>query len=144
MHARVLHYPLFPVRESSIQESFKKKRTAHRKCIPSPCHPSLVPAWFSKWVWSTASLGQCSVLVCWMNGLMDPRTKVEELSHWDATWGVRILIKKLQNPSVIRETNLLSLINLSLAYIYCSTTLSNHELIRLKKFVSQNSLNLCI
>jgi hypothetical protein len=51
---------------------------------------------------------------------------------------------KLQNPSIIRETNLLSLINASLAYIYCSTTLSNHGLIRLKKFVSQNSFNLCI
>jgi hypothetical protein len=31
--------------------------------------------------------------------------------------------------------NLLSLINLSLAYIYCSTTLSNHGLIRLNKLV---------
>jgi hypothetical protein len=33
---------------------------------------------------------------------------------------------KLQKSLVIRETNLLSLINLSLAYVYCSTTLSNH------------------
>jgi hypothetical protein len=39
---------------------------------------------------------------------------------------------KLQNPSVIRETNLLSLINLLLAHIYCGTTLSNYGLIRLK------------
>ena len=48
---------------------------------------------------------------------------------------------KLQNPSVIHETNLVSLINPSLAYIYCSTTLSNHRLIRLKKFVSQQFHN---
>jgi hypothetical protein len=40
---------------------------------------------------------------------------------------------KLQNPSVIRETNLLSLINPSLAHVYYSTILLNHSLIRLKK-----------
>jgi hypothetical protein len=51
---------------------------------------------------------------------------------------------KLQNLSVIHKTNLLSLINPSSAHVYCSITLSNHRLIRLKKFVSQNSLNLCI
>ena len=51
---------------------------------------------------------------------------------------------KLHNSSVIRETNLLSLINSSLAHVYCSITLSNHGLIRLNKFVSQSSLNLCI
>ena len=39
---------------------------------------------------------------------------------------------KLQNLSVLHETNLLSLINPSLAHVYCSTTLSNHRLIRLK------------
>jgi hypothetical protein len=39
--------------------------------------------------------------------------------------------------------NLLSLINPSLAHVYCSTTLSNHGLIRLKKFVSQSYRNLC-
>jgi len=33
--------------------------------------------------------------------------------------------------------NLTRLINLSLEIIYCSTTLSNHDLIRLKKFVSK-------
>ncbi len=33
--------------------------------------------------------------------------------------------------------NLLSLINPSLANIYCSTTLSNYNVIRLKRFVSQ-------
>jgi hypothetical protein len=42
----------------------------------------------------------------------------------DVTWGVQILIKnKLQIPSVNRETNLLRLINLSLAHVivapYC-------------------------
>jgi hypothetical protein len=36
----------------------------------------------------------------------------------DVTWGVRILIKnKLQNPSVNRETNLLIIINPSLAHV---------------------------
>jgi hypothetical protein len=42
--------------------------------------------------------------------------------------------KKTNN--ITRETNLVSLINLSLAHVYCSTTLLNHGLIRLKKFVS--------
>jgi hypothetical protein len=51
---------------------------------------------------------------------------------------------KLQIPSVNREMNLLRVINPSLAYVYCSTTLSNHGLIRLKNFVLQISLNLCI
>ena len=35
------------------------------------------------------------------------------------------------------EMNLLSLINPSLEVVYCSTTLSNHDTIRLKIFVSQ-------
>ena len=50
---------------------------------------------------------------------------------------------KLQNPLVNHETNLLSLINLLLTHVYCSTLLSNHGLIRLKRFVSQNSRKLC-
>ena len=33
--------------------------------------------------------------------------------------------------------NLLSLINPSLEVVYCSTTLSNHDTIRLKRFISQ-------
>ena len=37
--------------------------------------------------------------------------------------------------------NLLSLINPSLANINCSTILSNHDVIRLKRFVSQLDLN---
>ena len=45
------------------------------------------------------------------------------------------------------ETNLqddfLSLINLSLAHVYCSTMLLNYELIRLKRFISQISRKLC-
>jgi hypothetical protein len=45
--------------------------------------------------------------------------------------GCFILIKK--QITVIRKMNLLSLINPSLAHVYCSTTLSNHGLIRLKK-----------
>jgi len=40
------------------------------------------------------------------------------------------------NYRINNETNLLSLINSSLAHIYCSTTLSNHGLIRFNKFVS--------
>jgi hypothetical protein len=39
--------------------------------------------------------------------------------------------------------NLLSLINPSLVNIYCSITLSNHGVIRLKRFVSQFSVGLC-
>jgi hypothetical protein len=37
---------------------------------------------------------------------------------------------KLQIPLVNRETNLLNLINSSLAYVYCSTTVSHYGLIR--------------
>jgi hypothetical protein len=40
---------------------------------------------------------------------------------------------KLYNPSIIHKIDLLSLINPSLAYVYCSIILSNYELIRLKK-----------
>jgi hypothetical protein len=57
--------------------------------------------------------------------------------------GCSVLIKKLiTDPSVNREINLLSLINPSLANVYCSTTLSNHGEIRLKRFVLQISRNL--
>ena len=49
---------------------------------------------------------------------------------------------KLHNPSVLHETNFLNIIKSSLAHGYCSTTLSNHDLIRLKKFVSQIGHNL--
>ena len=37
--------------------------------------------------------------------------------------------------------NLLNLINPSLAHVYCSTTLSNHGLIRLIRFVSSISIH---
>ena len=58
---------------------------------------------------------------------------------------VQILIKnKLQNMSVLHETNFLSLINPSLAHVYGSKTLSNHGLIRLKRFVSQLVANYVI
>jgi hypothetical protein len=42
------------------------------------------------------------------------------------------------------ETNLLNLINPSLANVYCSTSLSNHGVIRLKRFVSQFTRNYAI
>jgi hypothetical protein len=65
------------------------------------------------------------------------------VSHGDVALGVWILIKnKLQNPLVICEMNLLSLINLSLAHVYRSTTLSNHELIRLKN-LSRKTVSIC-
>ena len=38
--------------------------------------------------------------------------------------------------------NLLNLINLLLVYVYCNTKLSNHKLIRIKKFISQISRNI--
>jgi len=41
------------------------------------------------------------------------------------------------------ETNLLNLINSSLANIYCRVTLSNHGAIRLKRFISQFTRELC-
>ena len=37
-----------------------------------------------------------------------------------------------------REMNLLSLINMSLEFVYGSAALSNHDLIRLKRFISQS------
>ena len=39
--------------------------------------------------------------------------------------------------------NFLDIINISLAHVYCSTTLSNHRLIRLKRFISQINRKLC-
>ena len=47
------------------------------------------------------------------------------------------------NPPVNRDTNLLSLINPVLANVYCSTILSNHDAIKLKRFVSQFTRNMC-
>ena len=79
-----------------------------------------------------------------IRGSLDPVTKIQEVSYEGVIWDVRILIKnKLQNPLVLHETNLLSLINPSSAHAYCITTLSNHGLIRLKRFVSQISHKLC-
>jgi hypothetical protein len=40
--------------------------------------------------------------------------------------------------------NLLSQINPSLAYVYCSTSLSNHGLIRLKRFFSRKLVTICV
>jgi len=40
------------------------------------------------------------------------------------------------------QMNLLSLINPSLAYVYCTTVLSNYGLVRLNKLVSQISLSM--
>jgi hypothetical protein len=52
--------------------------------------------------------------------------------------------KQIQNPSVNRETNLLSLINPSLAHVLLwHFIVKSYRLIRLKKFVLQNSRNLC-
>ena len=51
---------------------------------------------------------------------------------------------KLHNPSVLHEINFLSLINPSLAYVYCSKTLSNHGLIRLKNSSSKLVANYII
>ena len=50
--------------------------------------------------------------------------------------------KFFERKFVNYETNLLKLINLSLAYVYCSNLLSNYGLIRLKRFVSQFTDNL--
>ena len=41
------------------------------------------------------------------------------------------------------ETNLMSLINPSLAYVYCSNLVSNHVLISLIRFVSRFTIYLC-
>jgi hypothetical protein len=46
-------------------------------------------------------------------------------------------------PPINCETNLLSLINSLLANVYCSETLSNHGVIRLKRFVLQFTCKLC-
>ena len=56
--------------------------------------------------------------------------------------GIKCHVECSDTNKKINDASLLSLINLSLAYVYCSTTLSNHGLIKLKKFVSQSSRNL--
>ena len=60
-------------------------------------------------------------------------------------WSIklRLIQNKLQIPHINCETNLLSLINLSLRNVYCSITLSNHGVVRLKRFVSQFTCKLC-
>jgi hypothetical protein len=74
-------------------------------------------------------------------GVLDSANKVE---IWCRTWCSDSNKKnKLQNSSVIHETNLLSLINSSLAHVYCSTTLSNHGLIRLKN-LSRKIILICV
>ena len=51
--------------------------------------------------------------------------------------GLSVVVEVLvQNSSVNYEMNLMSLINLSLVYSYCSNLVSNHDLIRLIRFVS--------
>jgi hypothetical protein len=52
-------------------------------------------------------------------------------------------LKQITQVLSNQQENLLSLINLLLAHFYLSTTLSNHGLIRLKKFISQSSRNMC-
>jgi len=51
---------------------------------------------------------------------------------------------KLHNPSVLHETIFLSLINPSLAYVYCSHTLSNHELDSSRKLVVNYAISFII
>jgi hypothetical protein len=82
---------------------------------------------------SCASRFVLFVQSCWMLGLDEGP---------DVTRGILGMFVHIS--SVNREMSLLNLINLSLLYVYCSTTSSNYELIRLKKFVLQISLNLCI
>jgi hypothetical protein len=87
------------------------RRAPWRRCAgrqrgrPTRCHPFLQHA------------QEQSILGCLPQG-----TKVKKVCL--------ILIKKLQ--ILIRKMNLLSLINLSLAHVYCTTTLSNHRLLGLK------------
>jgi hypothetical protein len=60
-------------------------------------------------------------------------------------WNIKrsLITKQLHIPPGNYEINLLSIINPSLTNIYCSTILSNHCAIRVKRFVSQFSGELC-
>ena len=64
---------------------------------------------------------------------------------WTHTWSIkyRLIQNQLHRWRLISVTNFLTIINLSLAHAYCSTTMSNHGLIRLKRFVSQINRKLC-
>ena len=55
----------------------------------------------------------------------------------------RLITKPIKQMDAKLRDDFLSLINLSLAHVYCNTTSSNHGLIRLKRFVSQISRKLC-
>ena len=64
---------------------------------------------------------------------------------YEHIWSIkcRLITKQIINFTCNCETNLLSLINPLLANVYCSTTLSNHSVIRLKRFVSRFTCKLC-
>ena len=120
------------------------------------CLPVTIGCFFRSWTWGDSDFCDvyCSLGVVafrsrrpFIRPCLDPGCKLFGCYIWCYVGvsyvGIRILIKnKLQNPLVNHEMNLLNLINPSLAHI-CSTLLSNHELIRLKRFVSQSSRNLC-
>ena len=70
-----------------------------------------------------------------------PNLKIPMCKHGLKSIKYILITKPIKR--LIRKTIFLSLINLSLAYVYCSTTLSNHELIRFKRFASQINHKLC-
>ena len=55
----------------------------------------------------------------------------------------RLIAKQITDFACKLRDESISLINLSLANIYCSTTLSNHGVIRLKRFISRFTCKLC-
>jgi hypothetical protein len=104
----------------------------------------------ASWCWAVTDildLGQLNctltMLVVWLQGLKFSWCHIG--CYIECRMGCSDINKKnkLQIPPVNHEMNLLSLINPSLPHVYYSTTVSNHGLIRLKKFVSQISRNLC-
>ena len=60
-------------------------------------------------------------------------------------WSIkcRLITKLITDLDVNYETNLMSLINPSLDYIYCSNLVPNHVLIRPIRFVSRFTVHLC-
>ena len=91
--------------------------------------------WYTLLLWDGGS--STKGLFSWQKNLpqhvtSDIRTHIWNIKH-------SLITKQLNILPGNYEINLLSLINPSLTNIYCSTTLSNHCAIRVKRFVSQFS-----
>ena len=96
---------------------------ADQLAIESSVHVQRVRLGLAGWLdWPAPSHRHCSY---------EPASSTS-LSHKRTSNDTNQPTEQADRWRLIYETNLLSLINPPLAHIYCSTTLSNHGLIRLK------------